>query len=167
VNQLSGKHLPEEKARAITGRHSFERMSGRKAGVEKRASFLRKGIVGDCKGDHRIYCAGAIARAYEEMGGVSLYFGKPHPPIYDLARQRLDAIADVGDSEIICIGDGINTDIRGAMAEDLDSLFITGGLAAEETRTAPDETAQPDAARLKEFLDNAQLSPQYAMGHLR
>jgi len=119
------------------------------------------------KGDHRIYCAGAIARAYEEMGGVSLYFGKPHPPIYDLARQRLDAITDVEDSEIICIGDGINTDIRGAMAEDLDSLFITGGLAAEETRTAPDEAAQPDAARLKEFLDNAQLSPQYAMGHLR
>jgi ribonucleotide monophosphatase NagD (HAD superfamily) len=35
---------------------------------------------------------GARARwraLYTEMGGESLYFGKPHPPIYDLARRRL------------------------------------------------------------------------------
>ena len=40
-------------------------------------------------GDKRLYCAGALAQAYEEMGGTALYFGKPHPPIYDLARRRL------------------------------------------------------------------------------
>jgi HAD superfamily hydrolase (TIGR01459 family) len=115
------------------------------------------------KGETRIYCAGALAQAYEEMGGTSLYFGKPHPPIYDLARIRLAALGDVEDAQIICIGDGINTDIRGALAEDLDSLFITGGLARAETGT----TDQPDPARLKTFLDAAQLSPQYAMGALR
>jgi len=53
------------------------------------------------------------------------------------------------------------------LSRGLGDVYKGRGLAAEETRTAPDETAQPDAARLKEFLDNAQLSPQYAMGHLR
>lgn len=115
------------------------------------------------KGDTRIFCAGALAKAYSDMGGESLYFGKPHPPIYDLARQRLDAIKDVEDHRIICIGDGINTDIRGAMGEDLDSLFITGGLAATETGTV----AQPDPVKLENFLQAAQLSPTYAIGHLR
>jgi len=115
------------------------------------------------KGHARIFCAGALAKAYEEMGGTSLYFGKPWPAVYDLARRRLADIADVPDERIICIGDGINTDIRGAMGEDLDSLFITGGLAAAETGTI----GQPDAEKLTAFLNAAQLSPTYAIGHLR
>jgi hypothetical protein len=39
-------------------------------------------------GERRLYCAGALAQAYEAMGGTALYYGKPHPPIYDLARRR-------------------------------------------------------------------------------
>ncbi|MFP4305050.1 MAG: TIGR01459 family HAD-type hydrolase, partial [Rhodosalinus sp.] len=34
------------------------------------------------RGDVREWCAGAVAALYTEMGGESLYFGKPHPPIY-------------------------------------------------------------------------------------
>jgi hypothetical protein len=41
------------------------------------------------RGDSREWCAGALAALYTEMGGESLYFGKPHPPVYDLARRRL------------------------------------------------------------------------------
>jgi HAD superfamily hydrolase (TIGR01459 family) len=115
------------------------------------------------KGERRIFCAGSLAQAYEEMGGTSLYFGKPWPAIYDLARRRLAEIADVQDQRIICIGDGIRTDIRGAIAEDLDSLFITGGLAAMETGTA----GQPDPKKLNMYINAAQLSPTYAIGHLR
>jgi len=115
------------------------------------------------RGDTRIYCAGALAQVYEEMGGTSLYFGKPHPAIYDLARQRLMAVGDVEDQQIICIGDGIRTDVKGAIAEDLDSLFITGGLAAKETGTS----GQPDPAKLSAFLADFQLSPTFAIGHLR
>ncbi|MCK0126989.1 hypothetical protein MWU76_21555, partial [Gelidibacter sp. F2691] len=43
------------------------------------------------RGEEREWCAGAIAKMYTEMGGESLYFGKPHPPIYDLARRRMIA----------------------------------------------------------------------------
>ena len=93
------------------------------------------------RGEVREWCAGALAKLYTEMGGESLYFGKPHPPIYDLARRRLTELgADVPDASILAIGDGVLTDIAGAMGEDIDSLFITGGLAAAETKT----TQQPD-----------------------
>ena len=116
------------------------------------------------RGERREWCAGALARLYEEMGGESLYFGKPHPPIYDLARRRLDEIgADVPDSRILAIGDGVLTDVRGAMGEDIDCLFITGGLAAAETGT----DRQPDPAALEAYLMKEQVSPAYAIGFLR
>lgn len=115
------------------------------------------------RGEVREWCAGAVAALYTEMGGESLYFGKPHPPIYDLARRRLDQIAKVGDDRILCIGDGMATDIRGAMGEDLDSLFITGGLAAAETKT----TRQPDPDALNALMLNEQIAPTFAIGFLR
>lgn len=116
------------------------------------------------RGGKREWCAGALARLYTEMGGQSLYFGKPHPPIYDLAHRRLAAIGkDAPSSRILAIGDGILTDVQGAMGEDLDCLFITGGLAAAETGT----DRQPDPEKLGPFLTQAQMSPRYAIGFLR
>ncbi|MTJ04930.1 MAG: TIGR01459 family HAD-type hydrolase [Sediminimonas qiaohouensis] len=115
------------------------------------------------RGDHREWCAGAVARLYTEMGGESLYFGKPHPPIYDLAYRRLAELGrDVARQSILAIGDGTQTDIAGAMGEDLDSLFITGGLARVETETA----AHPDAEALERYLASESVAPTFAMGQL-
>ena len=117
------------------------------------------------RGDSREWCAGALARLYTEMGGQSLYFGKPHPPIYDLARRRLAQVDPNADpSRFICIGDGIRTDILGAQQEDLDSLFITGGLAAAETKTDKD---RPDPEALDRYLAAEMVSPTFAAGGLR
>ncbi|MBO9477655.1 TIGR01459 family HAD-type hydrolase [Shimia sp. R11_0] len=116
------------------------------------------------RGEIREWCAGALAKLYTDMGGESLYFGKPHPPIYDLARRRLAALGvTIEDSEILAIGDGPQTDIAGGMGENIDSLFITGGLAAAETKT----THQPDAAALAAYLEAEQVTPQFAIGRLR
>ena len=116
------------------------------------------------RGDKREWCAGALAALYTEMGGESLYFGKPHPPVYDLARRRLaDLGTDIPDNRILAIGDGINTDIKGALGEDLDSLFVTGGLAAMETRT----DRQPDGEALEAFVSDHQIAPTFALGFLR
>lgn len=118
------------------------------------------------RGSRREYCAGALAALYTEMGGESLYFGKPHPPIYDLARRRLAALGrDVADARILAVGDGLATDVAGGMGEDLDTLFLTGGLAAEETATPPG--GDPDPARLAALLGRAPLSPTYVAGFLR
>lgn len=116
------------------------------------------------RGEVREWCAGALAALYTEMGGESLYFGKPHPPIYDLARRRLNALANkVDSSRILAIGDGIHTDIQGAQGEDIDSLFITGGLAASETKTKD----QPDADALEAFVTKQMITPTFAIGRLR
>ncbi len=116
------------------------------------------------RGEIREWCAGALAGLYTEMGGESLYFGKPHPPIYDLARRRLASLGkDIPDSEILAIGDGVITDIAGAMGEGIDSLFITGGLAASETKTGH----QPDSEALTAYLIKEKSNPTYSIGLLR
>ena len=136
-------------------------------GVNKGLKLLcaNPDIVVD-RGDKRIYCAGAIAEAYTEAGGESHYFGKPHAPIYTLARQRLtEALGrTVEDPKILAIGDGINTDVRGAVGEGMDCIFITGGLAAEETATHHED---PDPTLLEAYLAKTELSPRFAMGFLR
>ena len=116
------------------------------------------------RGELREWCAGALARLYTEMGGESLYFGKPHPPIYDLARRRLAELGhDFAADRALAIGDGILTDIKGALGEDIDSLFITGGLAARETKTS----VQPDPEALKHYLEREMSFPSFAIGQLR
>lgn len=116
------------------------------------------------RGEKREWCAGALARLYTEMGGESLYFGKPYPPIYDLARRRLAELGtDIPDGDILAIGDGPHTDVAGAMGEGIDSLFITGGLAARETKTI----TQPDAAALTAYLEQESAAPTFSIGFLR
>lgn len=116
------------------------------------------------RGERREWCAGALAQLYSEMGGTAHYFGKPHPPIYDLAYRRLSALGRETDkSRMLAIGDGALTDIPGAMGEDIDALFVTGGLAARETKTLH----QPDPGALRSYLSGQNISPMYAIGYLR
>jgi len=114
-------------------------------------------------GPRRIYCGGALAALYAEMGGQVLSFGKPHPPIYDLARRKL-AARGIGGDRVLALGDGWRTDLAGAAGEGIDALFITGGLEAERFGTDPE---RPDPAALTDWLAQAGLSPQYAIGRLR
>ncbi|NJM81898.1 MAG: TIGR01459 family HAD-type hydrolase [Tabrizicola sp.] len=116
------------------------------------------------RGARRIYCAGALAEAYEAMGGRTLYFGKPHPPIYDLARRRLAAATGRDDAQILAIGDGIGTDVQGGIAEGIDTVFITGGLEAERFGA---DFENPVKELLESWLQGKQLSPTFAIGRLR
>ncbi|MDG1352211.1 MAG: TIGR01459 family HAD-type hydrolase [Sulfitobacter sp.] len=116
------------------------------------------------RGEVREWCAGAVAKLYTEMGGESLYFGKPHAPIYDLARRRLHKLGNtIPDSAILVIGDGILTDVKGGIDEGIDSLFISGGLAAAETKTV----TQPDQDALTAYLETEKSDPTFTIGHLR
>lgn len=116
------------------------------------------------RGTRREWCAGAVAQLYQEIGGQSLYFGKPHAPIYDLARKRLEALGkSLPNAAILAIGDGAQTDISGARDAGIDALFITGGLAAQETLTRQ----QPDPIALADYLDNQSVAPAFSIGFLR
>lgn len=79
-------------------------------------------------GGRMIWCAGALAAIYEELGGDVAYGGKPYPPIYDLARDAVmrAAGADKKDLRILAVGDGLGTDIKGANAVGVDALLVVG-----------------------------------------
>jgi len=85
-------------------------------------------------GDRRLYCAGALARRYEQMGGRVLTFGKPQRAIYDAARAALDARRR--SVRALAIGDGAETDLAGAGRAGIDCLFVTEGVHREEIRDA-------------------------------
>lgn len=112
-------------------------------------------------GETRLYCAGALAEFYEDLGGTSLYFGKPHAPIYDLARRKLGLGPD---ARILAVGDGIATDVPGASGQGIDALFVTGGLAHDQFGT---DVEAPEQAKLDEWLALRLENPRYSIGRLR
>ena len=79
-------------------------------------------------GETREMCAGSLASMYEIMGGKVIYFGKPHSNIYQEVYSFLKKVEKPSAESILCIGDGLKTDIRGANNEKLDSLLVVGGL---------------------------------------
>jgi HAD superfamily hydrolase (TIGR01459 family) len=82
-----------------------------------------------------VHCAGGIARAYEQIGGKVIYYGKPKPEIYE------ETIAEAGgkDKRILVIGDALETDMAGANVMGLDALFVAGGLHRDELGAITDE----------------------------
>jgi HAD superfamily hydrolase (TIGR01459 family) len=104
------------------------------------------------RGDTMIYCGGALAQLYETLGGAVEMAGKPNPAIYDLALAQANAqLGRPADrTRILCIGDGLGTDIRGANAQALDVLFVANGIhgaeAAQNGRLRPEAVADLLAA---------------------
>jgi len=100
------------------------------------------------RGDHLVYCAGAIADLYAHAGGDVIYAGKPYRPIYEQALARAQALRGrpVDHARVLAIGDSVRTDLQGAAAFNIDSLFVTAGIHAEELggREQPDTTALGD-----------------------
>ena len=77
------------------------------------------------KGEIREYCAGSVAKIFEDLGGKVEYFGKPYPPVYQQS-------ADIKNKKILCIGDNLNTDIKGANIQNFDSMLILSGIHKKE-----------------------------------
>ena len=94
------------------------------------------------RGDELVYCAGAIADAYAEIGGEVLFCGKPYAPIYEAALGKAAALrgGPIPLARVLAIGDSVRTDLKGAALFGLDCLFVVSGLHADEAggRGAPD-----------------------------
>src|SRR5260370_13170199 len=86
------------------------------------------------RGDRLIYCAGAIAELYRELGGEAIFYGKPHRPIYQramaLAAERQGHAIEL--NRVLAIGDSVRTDLAGAHGFGIDCLFVTRGIHAED-----------------------------------
>lgn len=79
------------------------------------------------RGSILCWCAGALARAYEEIGGPVIYYGKPYPAIYEVALKAANS-----PNRALAVGDALITDLKGAKDAGLDALFIADGLHGEE-----------------------------------
>jgi HAD superfamily hydrolase (TIGR01459 family) len=79
------------------------------------------------RGGKLVHCAGGLARAYEAIGGEVVYYGKPHLPIYKVALEAAGL-----PKRPLVIGDGLETDVRGANRLGIDALFIADGVHGEE-----------------------------------
>lgn len=87
------------------------------------------------RGDKLIYCGGALAELYESLGGRAIMAGKPYAPIYEMALAEAEAALGrkVDPARVLCVGDGLPTDVRGANARGLDVLFVANGIHGGET----------------------------------
>jgi HAD superfamily hydrolase (TIGR01459 family) len=110
------------------------------------------------RGDVPEVCAGALADRYAELGGEVYYHGKPHPAIYDAAL----ALLGIGDrARVAAVGDSLRTDIAGARAIGIDTVFIPGGIHAEALGHQAD--VAPDRARLQALFDEAGVIPTFVL----
>jgi HAD superfamily hydrolase (TIGR01459 family) len=116
------------------------------------------------RGDHLVYCAGAIADRYAARGGDVIYAGKPYRPIYEQAMAAAHKARgqDTAHSRILAIGDSVRTDLKGAAAFGIDCLFVTAGIHAEELGGRDN----PDTSALSAMFKDAQVAPKLVMRQL-
>lgn len=108
--------------------------------------------------DRLLWCAGALAREYDQLGGETRIVGKPHAPIYEVACSHAEKIAghSIDKSKVLAIGDGLPTDIKGAQDNGIDALFITNGIhAADYTE------GSVNVERLHTFLAENKAAPAH------
>lgn len=111
------------------------------------------------RGDRLVPCAGALAVAFEGIGGRVFYAGKPHRPIYEAA---LAAAAKLRGGEVVrldrvlAIGDAMRTDIAGAAAFGIHSLLVARGIHAAELGL---EEGPLEAARVRTWLSGQDCRP--------
>lgn len=113
------------------------------------------------RGGRIIYCAGALAKAYEDMGGVVAFAGKPYLPVYDLALERLAALRgqSIDRAQVLAIGDGVGTDIAGAAAAGIDSVYVASGVNAGPS-------GRIDASTVADIFADSEGRPIAAMNGL-
>jgi HAD superfamily hydrolase (TIGR01459 family) len=152
--------------------------------------YLTRGLTMVCanpdliveRGDRLVYCAGALAERYEQMGGPVIWAGKPHAPAYTQSLRQIVAAAggDVPKERILAIGDSLRTDIAGGAAFGVDTLLIAAGIHTADFVTTRDDSPHSDISESKEpggagldldaiaaLSEQAGARPTYVMSRLK
>ncbi|UHS55743.1 TIGR01459 family HAD-type hydrolase [Agrobacterium vaccinii] len=133
--------------------------------------FVARGVPMICanpdlvveRGERIIPCAGAVAAYYEQLGGEVRIAGKPHSPIYEACMAAAKEVrGDFAKDRVLAIGDGMPTDVKGAINAGLQLLYISGGIHAAEY-TLNGET---DEALLNAYLKSQNAAPGWWMPRL-
>lgn len=113
------------------------------------------------KGDRLIPCAGALAERYEALGGRVRMAGKPFSPIYDEALRLAAGVRahPLSRGDVLAIGDGLQTDARGARNNNLALLFISGGIHGGDLAEAGEVAVADAVTRAVPGVDLAGILP--------
>ncbi|UHS60431.1 TIGR01459 family HAD-type hydrolase [Agrobacterium vaccinii] len=139
--------------------------------TEMLKGFVARGVPMICanpdlvveRGERIIPCAGAVAAYYEQLGGEVRIAGKPHSPIYEACMTAAKEVrGDFAKDRVLAIGDGMPTDVKGAINAGLQLLYISGGIHAAEY-TLNGET---DEALLNAYLKSQNAAPGWWMPRL-
>ncbi len=115
------------------------------------------------RGERIIPCAGAMAAYYEQLGGEVRIAGKPHAPIYEACLAAAKEVrGDFPKDRVLAIGDGMPTDVKGAIASGLNLLYISGGIHAAEYTL----NGQTDEALVNAYLKGQGAAPGWWMPRL-
>lgn len=95
------------------------------------------------RADGLVMSPGAIAYAYQDVGGPTTFYGKPHLPIF----QSMEEV--FGEGKYLMVGDSMEHDIAGAHGAGWDSLLIQGGLYVEHFKTGDQNATLKDIAAEK------------------
>ena len=139
---------------------------------ERLARWQARGLTMVCvnpdvvveSGGRLLWCAGALAERYRALGGETIVVGKPYTPVYDEALARIAGIAGrpVARESVLAIGDGIDTDVRGAVGQGIDVLFVTGGIHVADLG----DRDVPDLGKVHALLATAGLSARSVIARL-
>ena len=99
------------------------------------------------RGGVRELCAGSVAMVFEKMGGEVVYFGKPHPEVYNQST-------DNKNKKILAIGDNLNTDIKGANLLNYDSLLISNGIHRNEIKNKGIQEVSKEYEAIVNFIQS-------------
>jgi HAD superfamily hydrolase (TIGR01459 family) len=129
------------------------------------AAFAARGVPLICanpdlyveRGSKLLPCAGLLAERYAALGQTVLQAGKPYAPVYDLALQKLSK--PLRRQDILAIGDGVDTDIKGASGQGVDAIYIASRVHAKDAT----EAGALGQEALEELFASRPFRPRAAM----
>ncbi len=112
-------------------------------------------------------CAGTLAQEYERLEGQVIYYGKPFSLVYKIACEIFFNIEnrEIPKDKIIAIGDGLETDIKGANAFGIDNILVTGGILSKSLGIRYDEVA--DKSKLEAICNEYQIFPKFVISNFK
>ncbi len=107
-------------------------------------------------------CAGTLAHHYQKIGGQVIYYGKPFLSVYKMVCEIFNHPEN---EKLLMVGDGIETDIKGANDFAIDSLLVTGGILSSQLKINYQQNA--DESKLEEIFYQHQTFPKFIISNLK
>jgi HAD superfamily hydrolase (TIGR01459 family) len=105
-----------------------------------------------------LLCAGALAAEYLKMKGKVIYYGKPFSSVYKMVCEIFDSVET---SKMLAVGDGMETDIKGALDFGIDCALVTGGILSNKLSVKYGQIAEEN--KVETVCKNYQLFPTFVI----